>query len=135
VYYAAITSEGRGSVHSVTGMRDPLVTYRLTRRDRELLRSGLCRLALLMLAAGADEVYPSFHNAPVVRRTADIAAVQDAFASSKAPVMTVHMCASTPLGEHPRWPPTATAGAGCATCGSTTPRCSRARRASARGAR
>ena len=67
VYYAAITSEGRGVVRPLPGLRDPLVTYRLTRRDRAVLGSGLARLALLMLEAGADEVYPSYRGAPVVR--------------------------------------------------------------------
>lgn len=99
IYYAAITSEGRGIVQAVPGLRDPLVTYRLTRRDRELLRSGLSRLALLMLEAGAEEVYPSFRGAPVVRNREDLATLQHAFAASKASVMTVHLCSSVPMGE------------------------------------
>ena len=62
VYYAAITSQGRGRVQAVPGLRDPIVTYRLTRRDRHLLGQGLARLALLMLEADAVEVYPSFRR-------------------------------------------------------------------------
>ncbi len=58
IYYAAITSEGRGRVQAIPGVRDPLVTYRLTKRDRDLLGQGLGRLAMVMLEAGADEVYP-----------------------------------------------------------------------------
>ncbi|MCU1502820.1 MAG: putative oxidoreductase [Ilumatobacteraceae bacterium] len=99
VYYAAITSEGRGAVRSVRGVRDPIVTYRLTRRDRELLRSGLARLALVMLEAGAEEVYPSFRDAPVVRNRADLARLQDRFVAGRASVMTVHLCSTVPLGE------------------------------------
>jgi choline dehydrogenase-like flavoprotein len=99
VYYAAITSEGRGVVRTLPGVRDPLVTYRLTRRDRELLRSGLGRLALAMLEGGAREVYPSFRGAPVVRSRADLATMQDRFAASRAGVMTVHLCSTVPLGE------------------------------------
>ncbi len=99
VYYAAITSEGRGVVRSLPGLRDPLVTYRLTHRDRELLRSGLSRLALLMLEAGADSVYPSFRGAPCVRNRADLAVMHDRFGASKAGVMTVHLCSTVPLGE------------------------------------
>ncbi|CAB4871314.1 unannotated protein [freshwater metagenome] len=102
VYYAAITSEGKGRVKAIPGLRDPLVTYHLTARDRQMLRSGLSRLALLMLAAGADEVYPSYHHAPIVRSTADIAELQRSFATTKATVMTVHLCSTVPLGEHPR---------------------------------
>lgn len=101
VYYAAITSEGRGAVRAVPGLRDPVVTYRLTRADRELLRSGLGRLALLMLAAGADQVYPSFRDAPLVRTRADLADMQAAFAASRASVMTVHLCSTVPMGDHP----------------------------------
>ena len=99
IYYAAITSEGRGMVQAVPGLRDPLVTYRLTHRDREMLRSGLARLALLMLEAGADEVYPSFRGAPVVRSRRDLATMQERFATSKASVMTVHLCSTVPMGE------------------------------------
>ena len=99
IYYAAITSEGRGWVRAIPGLRDPLVTYRLTARDRALLRSGLGRLALLMLEAGAEEVYPSFRGAPVVRGRHDLASMQAAFAASKASVMTVHLCSSVPMGE------------------------------------
>jgi choline dehydrogenase-like flavoprotein len=99
VYYAAITSEGLGRVFSVPGMRDPIVTYRLTARDRELLRSGLARLTLLMLEAGAQDVFPSFKGAPVVRTRRDVAAMQRAFRATKATVMTVHLCSTVPMGE------------------------------------
>lgn len=99
VYYAAITSEGRGTVRAVRGLRDPVVTYRLSRADRELLRSGLARLALLMLAAGATEVYPGFRGAPVVRCRRDLAEMQRCFAATKASVMTVHLCSTVPMGD------------------------------------
>lgn len=99
VYYAAITSAGRGQVRHVPGLRDPLVTYRLTHRDRELLRSGLGRLALLMLEAGASAVYPSFRDAPLVTDRASLGAMQRRFSASKASVMTVHLCSTVPLGE------------------------------------
>ncbi|MFM7686248.1 MAG: FAD-dependent oxidoreductase [Actinomycetota bacterium] len=99
VYYAAITSEGRGRVFSLPRLRDPIVTYRLTQRDRELLRSGLARLALLMLEAGATDVFPSFKGAPVVRNRRDLAQMQRAFRATKASVMTVHLCSTVPMGE------------------------------------
>ncbi len=99
IYYAAITSEGRGRVRAVRGLRDPIVTYALTWRDRRLLGSGLSRLALLMLEAGADEVYPSFRGAPVVRKRRDLATMQSAFSAAKASVMTVHLCSTVPMGE------------------------------------
>jgi choline dehydrogenase-like flavoprotein len=102
VYYAAITSEGRGNVVAVPGLRDPVVTYRLTRRDRVLLGQGLARLALVMLEAGATAVYPSYRGAPVVRRPADLATMTATFGVSRASVMTVHLCSTVPFGEDDR---------------------------------
>ena len=102
VYYAAITSEGRGMVRALPGLPDPLVTYRLTRHDRHLLRSGLARLAHVLLAAGATEVFPAFAGAPVVRNGDDLTAMQRAFSARRASVMTVHLCSTVPMGEDPR---------------------------------
>jgi choline dehydrogenase-like flavoprotein len=99
VYYAAITSEGRGTVRAIPGMRDPLVTYRLTRRDRDVMRRGLARLALLMLEAGAVAVHPSYRGAPIVRSRADLATIEATFSALRASVMTVHLCSTAPLGE------------------------------------
>jgi len=98
VYYAAITSQGRGRVVALPRLRDPLVTYRLTTRDRALLGRGLARLALVMLEAGATDVYPCYRGAPVVRQRADLATLQATFATSKASVMTVHLCSTVPFG-------------------------------------
>ena len=99
IYYAAITSEGTGRVQALPGLRDPLVTYRLTGRDRHLLGSGLGRLAHLMLAAGAREVYPSFRDAPIVSNARDLAEMNQRFSATKASVMTVHLCSTVPMGE------------------------------------
>ena len=102
VYYAAITSEGRGRVRRSPGLRDPVVTYRLTPRDRALLGRGLARLALVMLEAGATAVYPSFRGAPVVSARRDLAAMQATFGAGEgerddgAPVLDRYRWASTP---------------------------------------
>ena len=52
------------------GFRDPVVTYRLTGSDRALLRSGLNRLALVMLEAGATEVFPPEDADVIIDNTA-----------------------------------------------------------------
>jgi choline dehydrogenase-like flavoprotein len=102
VYYAAITSEGRGRVVAVPGWRDPVVTYHLTRRDRALLGRGLARLALLLLEAGATAVYPSFRGAPIVRSRRDLAILQGTFSADRASLMTVHLCSTVPMGGDDR---------------------------------
>jgi choline dehydrogenase-like flavoprotein len=52
-----------------------------------------------MLEAGADEVYPSFRGAPLVRKRSDLAVMQSRFAAPRASVMTVHLCSTVPMGE------------------------------------
>lgn len=99
VFYAAITSEGRGRVRSIPGFRDPLVHYRLTRRDRALLGSGLTRLARIMLEAGATEVFPSMPGAPIVRTRNDLGRLDRLGVHSTASVMSVHLCSTVPMGE------------------------------------
>ncbi len=102
VYYAAIRSAGCGRVAAVPGIREPVVTYRLTRGDLALLRSGLRRLTHMLLAAGALAVYPSVHSAPVARRGADVADVGAALGRRSTSLMTVHLCSTVPLGEDER---------------------------------
>lgn len=99
VYYAAIQSAGRGRVLAVPGFADPLVTYRLTRGDHELLRSGLARLMHLLLAAGASALYPSFRGAPLVANPAGIATAAAAMTPARSSLMTVHLCGTVPMGE------------------------------------
>jgi choline dehydrogenase-like flavoprotein len=99
VYYAAIRSRGRGRVRSVPGFRDPVVTYRLTREDLALLRSGLARLMHLLLAAGATRLLPSYAGATTVTTNADVAPAAAAMTRSRAALMSVHLTGTLPLGE------------------------------------
>ena len=98
VYYASIRSVGSGTVRAAPGFDAPVVTYRLTRRDLDLLRSGLGRLLYLLLTAGAEQVVPCYPGAPVVRREADVAAAA-AGLGRDAPLMTVHLTGTVPMGE------------------------------------
>ena len=124
-----------GGCCALPGLRDPLVTYRLTRRDRELLGRGLARLALLMLEAGADEVYPSYprragraHPARPRRPCRPPSRRRQRQRDDRAPVLD-RADGRGPSGAAP------TASAGCTapqTSGSTTRRCCRTRRGSTR---
>jgi choline dehydrogenase-like flavoprotein len=101
VYYAAIRPRSAsGAVRMIPGMRDPLVTFRLTRADLALLASGLRRLAHLLLAAGARAVYPSLPGGGTVASADDVAALPTTL-SRATKLMTVHLCSSVPMGEDP----------------------------------
>ena len=100
VYYASIRSSGTGLVRAVPGLDEPIVTYRLTRRDLDLLRSGLGRLLHLLLTAGAERVVPCYPGAPVVRGQTDVDAAC-ARLGRDAALMTVHLTGTVPMGERP----------------------------------
>ena len=83
----------------VPGWRDPLVTYRLTRRDRALLGRGLARLALCAARSRCHR------GLPVVPRRPDRAhAGRPGHVAghvrhlARASVMTVHLCSTVPMG-------------------------------------
>ena len=102
VYYASIRSQGTGRVRVLPGLHDPVVTYRLTRRDIEALRSGLGRLMLLLDAAGARLQVPSYVGAPRVTGPGQIMEGVNAMNRTSASLMSVHLCGTLPMGEDRR---------------------------------
>jgi choline dehydrogenase-like flavoprotein len=99
VYYAAIRPEGRGRVRILPGLRDPLVTFRLTRGDMALLGRGLVDLTRLLFAAGAREVYPGLRGGGRLAPTDDPERIAAGVTRAGTSVMTVHLCSTTPMGE------------------------------------
>lgn len=99
-YYAMARAEGMGTVTPLPGFRDPLVRYRLTRRDWRNLTEGLARLARVLFAAGADRLYPGIagHAGWTTPGTA-LAEMGDLLAPAQTSLMTIHMFASCRMGE------------------------------------
>lgn len=100
VYYAAIRSDAGGRVLALPGLRDPLVTYRLTEGDLSRLARGLVHLGELLLAAGACEVRPSVSGAPPARSVQDLAAWWPLVDRRRANLMTVHLTSTIRMGEN-----------------------------------
>ena len=99
VYYAAIRSDGDGRVIAVPGLRSPIVTYHLTEADMSRLARGLLNLGEVLLAAGAEELYPSVVGAAVVRQTDELGTWWDAVTRSRTNLMTVHLTSTVRIGE------------------------------------
>jgi choline dehydrogenase-like flavoprotein len=98
VYYASTCGEGSGSVSTLGQTPDPVVRYRLAPGEASALSSGMGRLLHVLLAAGATRVYPTFAGAPVVTDAGGVADAMTRFDIHRAPLMTVHLCGSVPLG-------------------------------------
>jgi choline dehydrogenase-like flavoprotein len=101
VYYAAIRSEAAGRVVALPGLRDPLVTHRLTDGDLSRLARGLVHLGEVLLAAGATELYPSVVGAPVVTDVDGLVAWWSAVDRRRSNLMTVHLTSSVRMGSDP----------------------------------
>lgn len=100
IYYAMITSEGRGSVRTLPGLRDPLVRYTLTDFDRHNLADGLRKLAQILFAAGATELFPSLARGPVLRSEKCLGKLPESLPNGLANLMTIHLFSSCPMGEN-----------------------------------
>ena len=83
---------------TLPGLRDPLVTFNLTRTDMERLDDGLENLGRLLFAAGAEAVYPSVRGGGVIQRAAGAEALRGMVTRAGAGLMTVHLFSSVPLG-------------------------------------
>ncbi len=99
IYYAMITSEGRGSIRMLPGFRDPLVRYALTETDRRNLSDGLRKLAQILFASSATELHPSLARGPVLRCEGCLSKLPDVLPDGLANLMTIHLFSSCPMGE------------------------------------
>lgn len=100
VYYAMITSEGRGTVRTLPGFRDPLVRYTLTENDRRDLADGFRKLARILLESGAAELYPGLARGPVLRCKGCLDKLPETLPNGLASLMTIHLFSSCPMGEN-----------------------------------
>ena len=101
VYYAMITSEGRGSVRMLPGFNDPLVRYGLTQNDRRHLADGFRKLADVLFESGATALYPSLTHGPVLRCRGCVSKLPEILPEGLANLMTIHLFSSCPMGEDP----------------------------------
>lgn len=100
IYYAMITSEGRGSVRPLPCCRDPLVRYKLTGDDRQLLATGLRKLSENLFAAGATKLFPAINNGAVLQRDDFTSKIPASLPDGMMNLMTIHLTSSVPMGEN-----------------------------------
>ncbi len=98
-YYAMITGEGHGTVRTLPGFGDPLVRYAISDKDRRDLAEGWRKLAELLLAAGAEAVFPCVTGSSPLRSAADLKTIPESLASGSGNLMTIHLFSSCPMGE------------------------------------
>lgn len=98
IYYAMIAGPPVGRVRNLGG--DALVRYRLSREDLRSLSLGLRRLAKVLFAAGALELFPSIAGMPPLVSEDDLARIPAELPADRTNLMTVHLFSSCPMGEN-----------------------------------
>ena len=100
-YYVAVRGTGRGSVRpSVFGDGATLLHYDVSDANLRSLSQGLARLASLLLAAGAEEVFPTVHGLTSIRTEAEATRwLDESLPARSASLTTVHAFSSCPIGE------------------------------------
>jgi hypothetical protein len=99
IYYSMITPEGTGAIKNLPFFTDPLLTYNLTDRDKYNLAQGLKKLCKLLIFAGANTLYPSIKEGPVITNINDINQLPESIDTINTSLMTVHLFSSCPIGE------------------------------------
>ena len=102
IYYAMITGRPVGTVRPLPGFSDPLVRYPLSVEDRRDLATGLQRLAQMLFAAGARELYPSISGSPRLISADEMNLLPSEIPADRSSVMTIHLFSSCPMGENRR---------------------------------
>jgi choline dehydrogenase-like flavoprotein len=103
-YYVAVRGTGIGVVRpSAIGEYDTSIRYRLSDEDHLNLSKGLARLATLLLAAGAEAVFPGVHDLPIIKT--DLEAIR--WLDERLPLdglalTTVHAFSACPIGQNER---------------------------------
>ncbi len=101
-YYVAVRGTGRGQVRPTRlGDNDATLTrYELSDEDVMNLSKGLARLATLLLAAGAEEVYPTVQGLPSIRNEVEaVRWLDERLPRARLSLTTVHAFSSCPIGE------------------------------------
>jgi choline dehydrogenase-like flavoprotein len=99
-YYVAVRGAGSGRVRSSFWSEETLIAHELRDEDIWNLSRGLARLAMLLLAAGAEEVYPAVFGLPSIRSDREAVRWLDERLRPEAlSLTTVHAFASCPAGE------------------------------------
>jgi hypothetical protein len=101
-YYVAVRGTGRGYVRpSALGSGSTTIRYELSEEDLRSLSRGLARLSTLLLAAGAEAVYPTVQGLTAIRTEMEgIRWLDEPLPKNRLALTTVHAFSSCPMGEN-----------------------------------
>jgi len=99
-FYVAVKGSGTGRVRGSAFDESPTVRYDLSAEDVWNLSRGFARLCMLLLRAGATELYPALFGVPSIRTELDaVRWLDERLPAQSLALTTVHAFSSCPIGE------------------------------------
>lgn len=100
-FYIGVQGTGKGSVKPTWfGHDSAILRYELTASDVKNLSIGLSKAAALLLAGGAEAVFPSVFGLPSIRSEKEaVRFLDEPLSKSALSLFTVHAFSSCPIGE------------------------------------
>lgn len=101
IYYVGVRGTARGRVRPALLDEDSSsIRYNLSHEDRLNLSKGAARLATLLLAAGAEEVYPGVYGLASIRSEVEaVRWLDEELPAKNLALTTVHAFSTCPIGE------------------------------------
>lgn len=99
VFYVAVAGKGLGKVRPLPWFKHPLVTHPVLPQDVKLLGEGLYRLAELVFAAGATEVYSPLEDGPTITHPREWAGFRESVPAEGLSISTIHLFSTARMGE------------------------------------
>lgn len=101
VYYCMLHGTSSGTVRTVPGLREPIVSYHLNRQDAVTLVDGLSKLCDLLFAAGAIKQFPTISGSPfITQENLHYWNHPERIPASKLRISTIHLLGTCPAGEN-----------------------------------
>lgn len=97
--YYAMTGGGRGRIRKLPLFPDPVVQYKLSQQDLQLLAKAARDLCRLLLAAEATDLHVSDRSIDKISRADQLINIPSALSKRDAELMTIHVMGGCPMGE------------------------------------
>lgn len=97
--YYAMTCGGRGRIRKLPFFADPVVQYKLSKQDLQVLARATRDLCRLLLAAGALDLHVSDRSIDKISSIDQLINIPGILNKGYAELMTIHVMASCPMGE------------------------------------
>lgn len=97
--YYAMTSGGRGRIRKLPFFADPVVQYKMSRHDLQVMTKATRDLCRLLLAAGAVDLHVSDRSIDKISGIDQLINIPGVLNKRHTELMTIHVMASCPMGE------------------------------------